>query len=121
VLTNKNTYYNPTVVGKDNENNDQKTNNEIYQENECARGNIAIVENSNVLRRDDSTIPINELYVQLDASMFIDDNPSIEEHNTNSDNEEELSGNYDTEFEDTENSEYIQSSSSNNDTDYETE
>jgi hypothetical protein len=107
VLTNRNTYYNPTVVGEDNKNNDQETNNEVYQENECVRGNIAIVENSNVLRRDDSTIPIDELYVQLDASMFIDNNPSIEEHSTNSDNEKELSGNYDTESEDTENSEYI--------------
>ena len=121
VLTNRNIYYNPTVIGEDNENNHQETNNGVYQENECARGNIAIVENSNVLRRDDSTIPIDELYVQLDASMFIDDNPSIEEHHTNSDNEEELSSNYDKESEDTENSEHIQSSSSNNDTDYETE
>ena len=121
VLTNRNTYYIPTAIGEDNENNDQDPNNEVYQENECARGNIAIVENSNVLCRDDSTIPIDELYVELDASMFIDDNPSIEERNANSDNEEELSSNDDTESEDTENSEYIQSSSSNNDTDYETE
>jgi hypothetical protein len=30
---------------------------------------------------------IDELYVQLDASMFIDNNPSNEEHNTNSNNE----------------------------------
>ena len=49
-----------------------------------------------MLRRNDSTIPIDELYVQLDACMFIDDNPSIEDNNTNSDNEEELSSNYDT-------------------------
>jgi hypothetical protein len=53
--------------------------------------------------------------------MFIDDNPSIEEHNTNSDNEDELSSNYDTESEHTENSEHEQSSSSNNDSDYDTE
>jgi hypothetical protein len=102
VLANKNTYYNPKAVEKDNENNDQGTNNEVYQENECVRGNIAIVENSNVLRRDDSTIPIDKLYVQLNASLFINDNPSIDEHNTNFDNEEQLSSNYDTKSEDTE-------------------
>ena len=69
-------------------------------------GNIAIVENSTMLRRDDSTIPIDELYVQLDASMFIDDNPLIEEHNTKFDNEKELSSKYDIESEHTESSEY---------------
>ena len=120
-LINRNTYYNPTEVGEDNENDDQGTNNEVYQENECVGGNIAIVENPTMLCRDDSTIPIDELFVQLDASMFIDDNPLIEEHNTNSDNEEELSSNYDTESEHTENSEHEQSSSSNNDSDYDTE
>jgi hypothetical protein len=91
------------------------------RKNECVGGNIAIVENSTMLRRDDSTISIDELYVQLDVSMFIDDNYSIEEHNTNSDNEEELSSNYDTKSEHTENFEHEQSSSSNNDTDYDTE
>jgi hypothetical protein len=55
-----------------------------------------------VLRRDDSTIPIDKLYVQLNASLFINDNPSIDEHNTNFDNEEQLSSNYDTKSEDTE-------------------
>ena len=119
-LTNRNTCYNLTEVREDNDNDDQGTNNEVYQENECVKGNIAIVENSTMLCRDDSTIPIDELFVQLDASMFIDDNPSIEDHNTNSDNQEELSSNYDTEFEHTENSEHEQSSSSNNDSDYDT-
>jgi hypothetical protein len=73
-LANRNTYYNPTQVGDDNENDDQGTNNEVYQENKCIGGNIVIVENSTMLRRDDSTILIDELYVQLDISMFIDDN-----------------------------------------------
>jgi hypothetical protein len=71
-LTNRNTYYNPIEVGQDNENDDQGTNNEVYQENECVGGSIVIVENFIMLHRDDSTIPIDELYVQLDASMFID-------------------------------------------------
>jgi hypothetical protein len=53
-------------------------------------------------RRDDYSIPTDELYVQFNASMFINNNPSIEEHNANFDNEEELSSNYDTEFEHTE-------------------
>ncbi|XP_059454976.1 uncharacterized protein LOC132185188 [Corylus avellana] len=87
VLTNRNTYYNPTVVGEDSEKDDQRTNNEVYQESECVGVNIANVENSTMLRRDNLTIPIDELYVQLDACMFINDNPSIEDHNTNSDNE----------------------------------
>ena len=87
----------------------------------CWGGSIVIVENFIMLRRNDSTIPIDELYVQLDASMFIDDNSSIEEPNTNSDNEEELSSNYDTESEHTKNSKHKQSSSSNNDSDYDTE
>jgi hypothetical protein len=120
-LTNRNTYYNPIEVGQDNENDDQGTNNEVYQENECVGGSIVIVENFIMLHRDDSTIPIDELYVQLDASMFIDDNSSIEEPNTNSDNEEELSSNYDTESKHTENSEHKQSSSSNNDSNYDIE
>jgi hypothetical protein len=47
-----------------------------------------------MLRRDDSTIPIDE---------------------------EELSSNHDTEFEHIENSKHEQSSSSNNDLDYDTE
>jgi hypothetical protein len=121
MLANRNTYYNPTQVGEDNENDDQGTNNEVYQENKCIGGNIVIVENSTMLRKDDSTILIDELYVQFDVSMFIDDNPSIEKHNTNSDNKEELSSNYDTESEHTKNSKHKQSSSSNNDSDYDTE
>jgi hypothetical protein len=49
-----------------------------------------------MLYRDDLTIAINEIFMQLDATMFIDDNPSIEEDNANSDEEEELCSNYDT-------------------------
>ena len=67
-------------------------------------------------RRDDLIIPIDKLYMQLDASMFINDNPSIEAYNTNSDNEEELSSNYDAESKHTENFEHEQSSLSNYDT-----
>jgi hypothetical protein len=63
-------------------------------------------------------IAIDELYMLLDGTMFIDDNPLIEEHDTNSDDEEELCRNCDTKSEYTENFEHEQSSSSNNDTNY---
>ena len=66
-LTNINTYYNPTVVGGDNENDDQGINNTIYQERKCVGGNIAIVENSTILCRDDSIIAIDELYMLIDG------------------------------------------------------
>ena len=56
--------------------------------------------------------------MQLDETMFIDDNPSIEEDNTNSYEEEELCSNYDTKYEHIENFEHERSSSSNNNTDY---
>jgi hypothetical protein len=46
------------MAGEDNENDDQGTNNEIYQES--VGGNIAIVKNSTMLHRNDLTIPINE-------------------------------------------------------------
>jgi hypothetical protein len=49
-----------------------------------------------MLRRDNLIIAINEFYMLLDGTMFIDDNPSIEEHGTNSDDDEELCSNYDT-------------------------
>jgi hypothetical protein len=41
-------------------------------------------------------IAIDEVYLQLDGSMFINDELSNEEHETTSDNEDELSCNYDT-------------------------
>jgi hypothetical protein len=109
------------MVEEDNGNDGQGTNNEIYQENECVVGNISFIENFTMLYRDDSTIPIDELYVQLDANKFIDNNPSIDGHNANSDNEEESSSNYDTKIEYIENSEHEQSSSRTNDTNYDTE
>jgi hypothetical protein len=49
-----------------------------------------VFEDSLMLRRDDATIAIDELYVQLDASLFVNDNLPVEEHDTSSDDEEEL-------------------------------
>jgi hypothetical protein len=83
----------------------------------------ANVEASTQLFRDDATIAIDELYVQLDASIFANDNLLDEDHETNLDEEEEedLSSDNDIEFEHEEDSEHEHSSSSNNDTDSEYE
>jgi len=64
---------------------------DVYQERVCAWGNIALIEDSTMLHRDDATIDIDELYVQLDPNLFVDNNPLIKEHDTNFDDEEELS------------------------------
>jgi hypothetical protein len=68
------------------------------------------VEASTRLRRDDATVAIDELYIQLDASMFANDNLLNEDHDTNFDDEDEFSSDNDID------SEHEQSSSSNSDT-----
>ena len=75
----------------------------------------ANIEASTQLRRDDATIAIDELYIQLNAGMFTNDNLPDEDHDTNFDEEEELSSDNDID------SEHEQSSSSNSDTDSEYE
>jgi hypothetical protein len=68
--------YDIQIVQKgDNIEDDQGLSNDIYQEGEYVGGNMVLVEEANVeastqLRRDDVTIAIDELYIQLDASMF---------------------------------------------------
>lgn len=82
----------------------------------CVRADIA-VEESTMLYRNDTTIAIDGLYVQLDGpNLLFDDNPLVEENEINSDNEEELCSDYDTEFEDAEDSENEQASQATNDT-----
>jgi hypothetical protein len=116
-LTNRNIYYIPTTVDEDNEDNDQGIHDEAYQESVCVRGDIAIVEESTIFCRDDTTIAIDGLYVQLDGpNLLVDDNPLVEENEINSDDEEELCSDYDTESEDAEYSENEQSSQATNDT-----
>jgi hypothetical protein len=95
-LTNRNIYEIPAIVERD---DDQGMNIDVYQECVCDGCNIAIVENSTILCRDDATIPIDELYVQLDPNLFVGNNPLIEEYDTNSDEEEKLSSNNDTDSE----------------------
>jgi hypothetical protein len=46
------------------------------------------VEASTRLRKDDATIAIDELYIQLDASTVANDNLLDENHDTNFDDEE---------------------------------
>jgi hypothetical protein len=66
--------------------------------------NMVLVDEANIeafarLRRDDATIAIDELYIQLDASMFANNNLLDEDHDTNFDEEDELSSNNDIDSE----------------------
>ena len=74
---------------------------EVYQESECIRVNAIIQqendEDSTLLHRDDVTainlgalIAIDDIYVQLDESTFINDDLSNEKWDTNSNHEEEI-------------------------------
>jgi hypothetical protein len=65
---------------------------------------MVLVDEANIeafarLRRDDATIAIDELYIQLDASMFANNNLLDEDHDTNFDEEDELSSNNDIDSE----------------------
>jgi hypothetical protein len=114
-LTNRNIYDVPAIVERD---DDQGMNVDVYQERVCDGGNIAIVEDSTILCRDDPTIPIDELYVHLDPKLFVGNNPLIEEYDTNSEEEEELSSNNDTDSEHVDDSDYEDSSSSDSDAEH---
>lgn len=123
---NRDIYDIPTVQKGDNTEDDQRLSDDVYQEGECVGGNMVFVDEANVeastqLRRDDATIAIDELYIQLDASMFANDNLPDEDHDTNFDEEEELCSDNDIDSEHEEDSEHEQSSSSNSDTDSEYE
>jgi hypothetical protein len=112
-LTNRNIYNVPAIVERD---DDQGMNVDVYQERVYDGSNI--VEDSTILCRDDATISIDELYVQLDSNLFVDNNPPIEEYNTNSDGEEELSSNNDTDSEHADDFDHKDSSSSDSDAEY---
>jgi hypothetical protein len=123
---NRNIYDIPTVQMGDNIEDDEGLNDNIYQEGEYVGGNMVLFDEANVesstrLRRNDATIAIDKLYIQLDASMFANDNLQDEEYNTNFDEEEELSSDNDIDSEHEKDFEPEQSSSSNNDTDSEYE
>jgi hypothetical protein len=70
-----------------------------------------------MLCRNDTTIAIDGLYVQLDGpNLLFDDNPLVEENEINSDDEEELCSDYDTKSKDAKDFENEQSSQVTNDT-----
>jgi hypothetical protein len=100
---NRDIYDIPIVQKGDNTEDDQKLSNKVCQEGECIGGNMVVVNEANVeastlLHRDDVTIAVNELYIQLDASMFANDNLSSEDHNTNFDEKEDLSSHNDSRY-----------------------
>ncbi|KAL4594441.1 hypothetical protein ACB092_12G021200 [Castanea dentata] len=81
--------------------NEEDNSDEVYQESECIRVNATIQqesdEDSTLLHRDDVTtinlgalIVVDDIYLQLDESMFINDDLSKEEWDTNSNHEEEI-------------------------------
>ena len=99
-MTHRNIYGIPTGTKKVYEENEEDNGDEVYQESECIGVNVIIQqendEDSTLLHRDDvptidlrDLIPIDDVYVQLDGSMFINDDLSNEEWDTNSNHEEE--------------------------------
>jgi hypothetical protein len=125
-LINRDIYDIPTVQKEDNTEDDQGFSDDVYQEGECVGGNIVRVDKANVeastrLCKDDVTIAIDELYIQLDVSMFANDNLLDEDHHINFDEEEELSSDNNIDSKHEEDFEHQQSSSSNSDTNSEYE
>jgi hypothetical protein len=121
---NRDIYDIPTMHNGNNAEDDEGRSDDVYQEGECVGGNMVHVDEANVeastqLRRDDVTIAIDELYIQLDASIFANDNFPDEDHEIDLDEEkeeeEDLCSDNDIDSEDE------HSSSSNNDTDSEYE
>ena len=99
-MTHRNVYGIPTGTKKVYEENEEDNGDGVYQESECIGVNVIIQqendEDSTLLHRDDvptidlrDLIPIDDVYVQLDGSMFINDDLSNEEWDTNSNHEEE--------------------------------
>jgi hypothetical protein len=87
---------------------------------------MILVDEANVeaftrLHRDDATIAIDKLYIQLEASMFANNNLPDEDHDTNFNEKKELSSDNNIDSEHEEDSEHKQSSSSNSDIDSEYE
>ena len=89
-MTHRNVYGIPTGTKKVYEENEEDNGDGVYQESECIGVNVIIQqendEDSTLLHRDDvptidlgDLIPIDDVYVQLDGSMFINDDLSNEE------------------------------------------
>ena len=103
-MTHRNMYDIPTGTEKVHEENEEDNGDAVYQESECIGVNATVQqendEDSTLLHRDGvpaidlgDLIPVDDVYVQLDESMFINDDLSNEEWDeewdTNSNNEEE--------------------------------
>ena len=98
-MTHRNMYDIPTGIEKVHEENEDNGD-VVYQESECIGVNATVQqendENSTLLHRDGvpaidlgDLILLDDVYVQLDESMFINDDFSNEEWDTDSNNEEE--------------------------------
>ena len=98
-MTHRNMYDIPTGIEKVHEENEDNGD-VVYQESECIGVNATVQqendENSTLLHRDSvpaidlgDLILLDDVYVQLDESMFINDDFSNEEWDTDSNNEEE--------------------------------
>ena len=98
-MTHRNMYDIPTCIEKVHEENEDNGD-VVYQESECIGVNATVQqendENSTLLHRDGvptidlgDLILLDDVYVQLDESMFINDDFSNEEWDTDSNNEEE--------------------------------
>ena len=98
-MTHRNMYDIPTGIEKVHEENEDDGD-VVYQESECIGVNATVQqendENSTLLHRDGvpaidlgDLILLDDVYLQLDESMFINDDFSNEEWDTDSNNEEE--------------------------------
>jgi len=99
-MTHRNMYDIPIDTEKVHEENEEDNGNAVYQESECIGVNATVQqendEDSTLLHRDGvpaidlgDLILVDDVYVQLDESMFINDDLSNEEWDTHSNNEEE--------------------------------
>ena len=107
-MTHRNMYDIPTGTEEMHEENEEDNGDKVYQESECIGVNATIQqekdEDSTLLHRDDvsaidlgalaidlgALIPVDDVYVQLDGSMFINNDLSNEEWDTDSNYEEEI-------------------------------
>ena len=92
-VTNRNIYDVPTVLEREIEEDGEGVGDE-EEDNECDEGNAPVQQGNNVdstpLRRDDvEPIAIDEVYVHLDESMFLNDDFSNDGYGTSSDYEQD--------------------------------
>ena len=100
-MTHRNMYNISTSTEEVHEENEEDHGDEVYQESECIGVNAPIQqendEDSTLLHRDDvlaidlgALILVDDVYVQLDESIFINDDLSNEKWDTDSNHKEEI-------------------------------